>query len=261
VGRGQRRGSGCGRFGAAARPGPVEEAQAVDTAEDELSGKNLPSSAAAQRAGWDALIILGSNIKRAGDVYRPSTYEDYDTFGMLAGEIRVIAAVLLYERNLARTFVFSTGISEKTRAALGSDVPSEAAVYSEDFLRRIGPSGRPAPKIIPEDRSVNTYSNLAECAALIRQNQWKHVAIMSARYHIPRTRALWQSVTRKHPVRVNAEFLAAEDVVTQYLPGVYDDMIEAAYGSPQGQKRLKNEAQGIQDLKDGTYVLTEFQLR
>jgi uncharacterized SAM-binding protein YcdF (DUF218 family) len=215
---------------------------------------------AAPRATWDALIILGSNIKRDGDGYRPVTYDDYDTFGMLAGEIRIIAAVILYERNVTSTFVFSTGISEKTKEILGPNVPSEATVYSQDFLSRIRSSDRPPPAVILEDRSVNTYSNLTECIAIIRGNRWRHVAIMSARYHMARVEVLWELAREKHPVATTAVFVAAEDVVTEYLPGIYEDMIDAAYSSPQGQKRLKNEAQGVQDMRDGKYVVTEFRL-
>jgi hypothetical protein len=215
---------------------------------------------AAPRATWDALIILGSNIKRDGDGYRPVTYDDYDTFGMLSGEIRIIAAVILHEQNVTSTFVFSTGTSEKTKEILGPNVPSEATVYSQDFLSRIRSSDRPAPAVILEDRSVNTYSNLTECIAIIRRNRWRHVAIMSARYHMARVQVLWELAREKHPVATTAVFVAAEDVVTQYRPGIYEDMIQAAYGSPQGRKRLRNEAQGVQDMRDGKYVLTEFRL-
>jgi uncharacterized SAM-binding protein YcdF (DUF218 family) len=214
---------------------------------------------AGDRAGYDAVIILGSGIRRAGRGYRPVTYQNHDEFGMVAGEIRVIAAVLLFERDLAGTFVFSTGISERTRAALGPDVPAEALVYSQDFLRRARSAGRPDPPVILEDRSVNTYSNLVECIAIIRQHAWERVAMVTARYHVPRVRGLWDVARMNHPVTTSMTFLAAEDVITRYLPGIYDEVIAAAYNSPQGLKRLRNEAQGLQDLKDGHYVLTEFQ--
>ena len=225
------------------------------TADAATSGQD-----AAPRPAYEAVIILGSNIKRTGNGYVPVTYDDYDIFGMLAGEIRIIAAVLLFEEGLADTFVFSTGISEKTRAVLGPDVPAEAAVYSQDFLRRANSSRRPAPTVILEDRSVNTYTNLVECIAIIRRNRWKHVGIMSARYHMARVTALWELARDKHPVDASASFLAAEDIVTHYMPGAYDAMITAAYRSPQGLKRLENEALGVQALKDGLYVLTEFHL-
>lgn len=117
--------------------------------------EKVMSQDTAPRATYDAVIILGSNIRQAGDGYRPVTYEDYDQFGMLAGEIKVIAAVVLCEHDVTDTFVFSTGTSEKTRAAFGSGVPTEAAVYSQDFLSRIGSSNRPDPTIILEDRSVH----------------------------------------------------------------------------------------------------------
>jgi uncharacterized SAM-binding protein YcdF (DUF218 family) len=214
----------------------------------------------AGRAAYDAVIILGSGIRRAGGGYRPVTYENHDKFGMVAGEIRVIAAVLLYEHDLAGTFVFSTGISERTRAALGPNVPAEALVYSQDFLRRARPAGRPDPVVILEDRSVNTYSNLVECVAIIREHDWEQVAIVTARYHVPRVRGLWEVAMGNHPVTTSMTLLAAEDIITRYLPGIYDEMIAAAYNSPQGLKRLRNEAQGLRDLKGGHYVLTEFQL-
>jgi hypothetical protein len=222
--------------------------------------EKVMSQDTAPRATYDAVIILGSNIRQAGDGYRPVTYEDYDQFGMLAGEIKVIAAVVLCEHDVTDTFVFSTGTSEKTRAAFGSGIPTEAAVYSQDFLSRIGSSNRPDPTIILEDRSVNTYSNLTECIAIIRTNQWTHVAIMSARYHMPRVQALWELAQRKHPVTAGTDFLAAEDVITKYLPGIYEDIIKAAYSSPQGRIRRKNEAQGLQDMRNGKYITAEFHL-
>lgn len=214
----------------------------------------------ASRAAYDAAVILGSGIRRAGGGYRPVTYHDHDEFGMVAGEIRVVAAAVLYEQQLAGTFVFSTGTSEKTRAALGPGVPAEAVVYSEDFLRRTASSARPAPTVILEDRSVNTYSNLVESIAIIREHRWARVAIVTARYHIPRVQALWEVARGNHPVTASVAFLAAEDIVTRYLPGVYDDVIAAAYASPQGLKRLRHEAQGLQDLTDGRYIVTEFRL-
>lgn len=209
---------------------------------------------------YDAVIVLGMNIKATAEGYRPATYKDHDEFGMLGGEINVIAASLVHEHQLTDTFVFSTGTSEKTKAAFGPDVPTEAEVYAEDFLRRISRSSLPAPDIILEKNSVNTYSNLTECIGIIRHNEWAHVAIMSARYHIPRVKALWKRATQKYTVGSDVTFLTAENVVQRYPPRRYDQEIEAAYTSEQGQKRLKNEAQGLDDMQTGKYVITEFQL-
>ncbi|HEX9153700.1 MAG TPA: YdcF family protein [Candidatus Saccharimonadales bacterium] len=209
---------------------------------------------------YDAIIVLCTNIRKTADGHRPTTYADYDQYGMLAGEINIVAAVLAYERGLADTFVFSTGSSEKTKAVYGAAVPAEAAVYSAEFLARIKNTDKPMPNVILEDRSVNTYSNITECYQIIRQYGWKNVAIMSAPYHIPRTQVLCDLAKTTHPIDAKLKFLVSEDLITQHLPGKYDKQIAGAYSSHQGQKRLRSEAQGLQDMKDGKYVVTEFQL-
>jgi hypothetical protein len=210
---------------------------------------------------YNAVFVLGMNIRPTRNGYRPATYNDHDEFGMLGGEMNVIAATLLHEQQAAGTFVFSTGTSEKTKAALGPDVPTEAEVYSQDFLQRIKGSNQPAPKLILEANSVNTYSNLTEGIKLIKEQGWGKVAIMSARYHTPRVAALWQLARERHPADVTADILTAEDVVTEALPGIYDEMIAQAYASEWGRKRSQIEKHGLEDLRSGRYVITEFQLK
>jgi uncharacterized SAM-binding protein YcdF (DUF218 family) len=208
---------------------------------------------------YDAVIVLGMNIRREGTGYRPTSYEDHDEFGMLAGEVGVIAATQLYRQNITDTFVFSTGTSEKTKAAFGEAVPTEAAVYSKDFLQRLEGSNRPLPKVILEEYSFNTYSNLTESAEIIHRHPWKRVAILCARYHVPRVKALWQMAVRDRAVSSAVDFLSAEDIIIKSLPGTYDTIIEAAYASPEGQKRLKSEEQGLRHIQDGKYIISEYQ--
>jgi DUF218 domain len=210
---------------------------------------------------YDAVIVLGMNIRKTDSGYRPTTYTDHDAYGMLAGEMNVIAATLLFGQGVTQTFLFSTGTSEKTKAAFGPDVPTEAEVYSQDFLRRLG--GKPTKhlEVILENKSVNTYTNLTECMQIIGKHpEWKRIAIMSARYHIPRIEALWNMASSKHSVTVQPDFLVAEDVIEHFLPGIYTQQIQEAYNSPEGLKRVANEIQGLQDMHDGKYVVTEFQL-
>jgi uncharacterized SAM-binding protein YcdF (DUF218 family) len=209
---------------------------------------------------YDAVIVLGMNIRPTAVGFRPASYDDHDEFGMLGGEMNVIAASLLHEQQASGTFVFSTGTSKKTAAAFGPGVPTEAEVYSQDFLQRIKESAHPMPTIILEKNSVNTYSNLTECIQIINKYGWKKIAIMSARYHTPRVAALWELACQQHPVEAKADILIAEDVVTASLPGIYDKKIEQAYASEWGIKRAQIEKQGIEDLRSGRYVVTEFQL-
>jgi hypothetical protein len=218
---------------------------------------------------YDAIVVLGCNITPTTDGYVPAAYTDHDEYGMLAGEMNVLAATLLWAEDAAAAFVFSTGTSAKTIAAYGEDVPTEAEVYSKAFLTRIARmraeqpelAGKPDPVIILEDRSVNTFTNLTETFAIARQEGWKDIAIMSARYHIPRVIALNDLIQAKQPLQgVAIDFVISEDVTTDQLPGLYDQEIEEAYASEWGRKRLANEAQGVADMREGRYVITEFQL-
>lgn len=219
---------------------------------------------------YDAVIVLGCNITPVEDGFAPTTYKDHDQYGMLAGEMNVIAAVHLLANRQTDTFVFSTGTSQKTKAAFGEDAPTEAEVYSIDFVARLQryrkehhDANLPEPTIILEDRSVNTYSNITEVLEIIRTQGWKKVAIMSARYHVPRVKALCEMIlSNGHVDAVKAEitFLMSEDIIVQAAPGQYDAMIAEAYSSEQGQKRLAIEAQGLSDIQEGRYVISEFQL-
>lgn len=220
---------------------------------------------------YDAVLVLGGNITRKADgSFAPSTFADSDIFGMLGGRMRVFAAVWMYLAGEADTFVFSTGTSEKTKAVYGSAVPTEAYLYSEDFkdLLHELQGSRPEikslkkPTIILEDRSKNTVGNIRECFEIIRQHpEWRKVGVMSADFHIPRVKAFCELIQDKEPIEADLEFIGAESSLKRLKPGVYDAEIEAAYASPEGKKRLKNEAQGLKDMEEGRYYMGEFQLQ
>lgn len=178
---------------------------------------------------------------------------------MLGGEMNVRAASLLYEQGASGTFVFSTGTSQKTIAAYGPHVPTEASVYRDAFLALIKEHQNSKPTIILEETSVNTHSNLVECSKIIQARGWRHVAVLSLRYHIARVQALWE-LFAKNQHEPAVDFLVAEDVIVQAAPGASDAAINKAYRSEQGKKRLSSEAKGLRDLQAGKYVVTEFQL-
>jgi hypothetical protein len=218
---------------------------------------------------YDAVIVLGGNIRRTQTGYASATYTDSDQFGMLGGHIRVIAAAWMYLDRQASVFIFSTGTSEKTKAAFGPGVPTEAEIYSEEFktlLRELRPdhpemAQLEPPTIILEDRSKNTVGNIEECFAIISKQTWEKVAILSARHHLPRIKTLCELIKQRRPVNASLAFVEAEQVVMKLCPGKYDTEIKAAYNSPEGKKRLANEAKGVSDIRDGVYVLSEYQLQ
>lgn len=218
---------------------------------------------------YDAVLVLGGNItKTDSGKYAPSTYQDSDGFGMLGGYMRIITATWMYIRGEADTFVFSTGTSEKTKAKFGTDVPTEAYLYSQVFKemlaerRSVTPElfDIPEPTIILEEYSQNTVGNVRECFEIIRGHGWATVAVLSADFHIPRVQALCNLISQKHPVDCNLVFTGAETKIKQLMPGTYDQEINMAYASPEGQKRMECEARGLQHIQSGSYVMGEYQL-
>lgn len=218
---------------------------------------------------YDCIVVLGGNIVRTDDgQFAPTTYDHSDQFGMLGGYMRIVAAAWMFVARQSETFLFSTGTSEKTKAVLGDDVPTEAHVYSEAFKRLVGElrsthgelCGRKDPKIILEEYSQNTVGNLKESFAVIKEHHWKKVAVLSADLHIPRVQALTELISQDIPVGVTLDFLGAESTLKKLKPGLYDDFINTAHNSIEGKKRAQNEAQGLSDIREGRYVMTEYQL-
>ncbi len=188
---------------------------------------------------------------------------------MLGGGMRVLAAAEMYESGDAKNFVFSTGKTEKNKAQFGENIPTEAQVYGEKFLgivehfnKKKRTENLEAPQVIHEDQSFNTLSNIIEVLQMIRDKNWQKVAIVSSNYHIPRVKALYEQALKKHSeLKVEIDFISAEKTVEEAEPGKYDEVIKRFYGTPEAEKRIKNEEGGLKDIKSGKYTVGEFQLK
>ena len=112
---------------------------------------------------YDGVAVLCGGLRYDGEAYHPASFTDSDEHGMLGGHVRVQAAADLYRAGCAGVFLFSTGISQKSRARFGPDVPAEAAVYAAHFRAEAGAG----PAILLETGSVNTAIRRAPraCAA------------------------------------------------------------------------------------------------
>jgi uncharacterized SAM-binding protein YcdF (DUF218 family) len=164
---------------------------------------------------------------------------------MLGSHIRVLAAAELYRAGCSDVFLFSTGISQKSLARFGPEVPAEAVVYAEHFRADTGAG----PAVLLEQESVNTAGNLAAIARLAAEHRWQELAIVTSEYHLARGRELF----RRAGGGPAAEFLSAEAVLMAARPGAFDEEIAAGYASPAGLKRTARERQGLADLYAGRY--------
>jgi len=194
---------------------------------------------------YDAVAVLCGGLRRGEDGYHPASFTDSDEHGMLGSHIRVLAAADLYRAGCASVFLFSTGISRKSRARFGAQVPAEAVVYADHFRAEAGDG----PVILLEQDSVNTAGNLRAIAALAREGQWATVAVVTSEYHLSRVRELF----RRTGSGLAAEFLSAEAIVMAARPGAHDAEIAAGYASPAGLLRTSRERQGLADLYAGRY--------
>jgi uncharacterized SAM-binding protein YcdF (DUF218 family) len=220
----------------------------------------------AKRYIFDAVIVLCGGIYAKNGLYYPTTFAHSDNFGMLGGDIRVDAAMALYLQGKTQNILFSAGASAKSVAKFGPAVPPEAQVYTQAFRQRLHAQPRAndlqPPHIFVEDASPNTANSLLEVASMIAKQGWQTVAFISSDYHITRITALYEllrpdfapTMTRK------VTFLSAERIVTKAFPGTRDADIAAAYKTPEALKRIANERQGLEDMKAGRYVRSEFQL-
>src|ERR1700691_3938119 len=110
-------------------------------------------------------VVLCGGTYRGGDLFLPTTFDHSDDFGMLGGEIRVLAASLRAEQGMGQHVLFSGGKSRKGAAARGGEhvpAPPAAAVYAAHFTKMFiegheGPEELPdIPLLLSDTTSPNT---------------------------------------------------------------------------------------------------------
>jgi hypothetical protein len=228
-----------------------------------------PKKLETQHPPFDAITVQSAGLRmEENGTYASTLYSSTDEFGMLGGNMRVLAAQELYWLYPASAFVFCNGKSAKQIAKFGPEVPTDAEIYAEEFKRGIDQSSRDKfdekllePKIFLEDKSVNTVASIGLLLGMCTTHDWKRIGLVSSDYHIPRIQALCDLIFKKlgdNPVEIS--FISAEAVLKELRPGMYDEEIDDAYQTVAAQERLKNEENGLQDIKAGRYHIGEFQL-
>ncbi len=238
---------------------------------------------------YDAVVVLGGGLQVTGhspdefnkpeevvltghEKFAQTDFRHGDNAGTLGAGMRMVAAVQMYFDKKAKNFVFSTGISDPSRAKYGppfgeENIPTEAKVYGDKFIKTItglSDQGKrdtvslESPQVFHEDKSKNTATNIVEVLRMIKEHGWQKVSIVTSNYHIPRTQALYQAALehfKKDLPDVVIDFIPAEDYVRTSRPGEYDDVIEKYYDTEEMKKRMQNEQNGVNQIKEGTYKL------
>ncbi|MDE1919360.1 MAG: YdcF family protein [Patescibacteria group bacterium] len=192
----------------------------------------------------DALIVFSGgsvaekNPKTGETSYRSTTYAESDAFGTLGGYARVQAAALL-ARTYPQAFLVTTGKE-------GPDDKSHANIQAAELVAL----GVPRERIVLEESSVNTKSQIEESLRIVREREWRRVLFISNEYQIGRIRAFVEHLPER-PV-CDILYQSAEDVLAKDDPAFAAEFARIKESEPY-HRRLAAEARGVAAIKSGSY--------
>ena len=162
-----------------------------------------------------AIVILSGGTKKcvnkSGAIsYASTTYEDGDAFGLLGGYARVEAGAIL-ARKFPKAFVITT-------SCRGLNEPTHASIMAEE-LKKLGVF---ASRIVLEEKSTNTLSQIIETLDIVFQRRWENIFFITNKYHVPRVRALYGYVmdntldNKKNKKKYVVNFISAESILSDF---------------------------------------------
>jgi hypothetical protein len=117
-------------------------------------------------------------------------------------------------------------------------------------------------RILLEEESTSTRTEVVELIKFSRAHKWKRVVVLTSDYHIPRTKALYEGleryITEKDNLSVeeilafrkntDVTFVSAEEILSLNDPG-FAEMVSNLHKTPEYQNRVKSEQEGLEQLK------------
>lgn len=209
----------------------------------------------------DAIFVLAGGIRKDKDgKYRSLTYEESDTSGKITGSIYRIFATAEISHYFPNTFIVTT--SKYAGVKPQEDNTPTIAKVMHDELTSLGVKKE---KIILEEESTSTFTELFEMAKLTSQKHWKRIGVVTNGYHVPRIEKMYELIDKFSPddalLESSIEYLKSRVKVTiisseEILRTVNNDfknlekkvMTMAAY-----LDRVRLEEKGIRDLKEQKY--------
>lgn len=217
----------------------------------------------------DALFLL-SGISEVVDTktqekkYKPGSYADVDWNGyMTGGKGRALAVA-----ELAKYFPEATvAANSNTFNVHDSQAPTDADVMAEYLEKK----GVETERIIKQDQSTTTFTELIELIKYISEHQWKHVAVVAGETQKPRAMEMFRQISTlqdpagawKDPVFRKAlevfkqlqpkiTFVAAESVLP-IRDKRYANIIAQARETETWKTREALDKKAVDDLVGGRY--------
>ena len=196
-----------------------------------------------------AIAILAAGAVKDQQGNWQSTDLDFAArWGSPGGRLRVLAAYYLYQQDPNYSVIASGGKGWEIK---DKDLPPLSEIIEKELIEL----GVSADKIIKEENSSKTFSQLMELKKVIAENKFDSVMILSSLYHLPRIEAMVKTdqYLKEMFDNNNLELVAAEDILMQHDPQFWQPVIEEAYQSEEMEEIMKQEGQGIRQIKEGTY--------
>ncbi len=200
------------------------------------------------------ISILGGGVWRLGNG-QWSTCDGNAPYGGVPrfGRWRVEAAVMLYRGRLGyqdrpgdETCILAHGRS------LHPGEPSNASIV----LKELTELNVPREAVHLDAVSHNTHAELSELDCLSEAFHADVVWIVSNDWHLPRVRAMFEHLPNLADfARRGPQLVSCESVLLGNDAGRWKPLVEVARASGSYARVLAQEAQGVEDLKAGTYRL------
>lgn len=212
----------------------------------------------------EAIVILSGGTEYSKELgYYSPDYDEPDFTGLASGSIYRIEAVAEVGKYFPDIIFVTTGKMISHGNPEKEHFPNDARVLADELLDR----GISENRIILEEKSVSTLSELVEMIKISRKKGWHQISIMTNRWHAPRVKLMYEKLEtieglcneeEAAKIRefknsgVEVKVIAAEDITDNINSGYRDEMKEIEQRDSY-KERLESEQKGIEDLKAGRY--------
>lgn len=193
----------------------------------------------------DAIIVLSAGsiaekLPTGKTIHRSTTYAEGDAFGTLGGLARVQAAAILAGK-YPRAFLVTTGRE-------GPDGMSAARIQASE-LKALGVAPE---RVILEESSVNTKTQIEESLRIARERGWKRVLFVTNKYQVERAQAFVERLHKRPDCEIR--YQDAESALSESDPSFAAEFSRIEQSEPY-QRRLAAEARGVAAMQSEEYRL------
>lgn len=208
----------------------------------------------------DVIFCFSGGIKPYAPTgeYRTLGYSDVSELGLLtASRTRVLASA-----EIAKA---APDIAIVTNSFNRNDLtePTMAKVNRDELVRL----GVDEERIELEEDSFSTISQLTEMIKKAVNNKWRHVAVVSNAYHLPRITEMtnrlpeivddpeFQAKFDEFKLNDGRVYFVSAESILRVISDHYTHFLEEAEQSPAYLATVAAEAKGLDDLRSGKYLV------